>query len=113
MSILPPPQPVCLQDPRAGGTWERKERWVGGESRGAIREGVLQEEVEEWRRYRREAGWGSWHHPGLLPQLPVLGPGRGRDQNDNRVGGGRLERQIGAEVAEEEGSLGKQKEGQA
>ena len=29
------------------------------------------------------------------------------------MGGGRLERQIGAEVAEEEGSLGKQKEGQA
>lgn len=39
MSVLPPPQPLCLQDPGSRGTWERKERWVGGSGRGAIREG--------------------------------------------------------------------------
>ena len=71
---------------------------------------MLQKEVEEWPRYRREAGWGSWHRPGLLPQLPVLGPGRGRDQKDNRVRGG-LERQIGVEIMEEESNLGEQREG--
>lgn len=79
-------QPVCLEDLGAGETWERKERWVGGRNRGTIREGgALGGSRGVARGTEGEAGWGCWHHSGLLPQLPVPRPGRGRDQKDNRV----------------------------
>lgn len=70
-------------------TWEQGEhgrgkRWAEGESQGNYKGRVLQEEAEEWLEVQR-GSWGSWHLAGLLPQLPVPGPGRGRDQKDNTV----------------------------
>lgn len=52
----------------------------------------------------REGKWagGCWHHLGLLPKLPVPGPGRGRDQKDNRVKR-QGERQTDKEVDDEQG----------
>lgn len=47
---------------------------------------------------------GRWHLAGLLPLLPVPGPGSGRGQKVHGVGRG-LQRQIGRDLKEEEGSL--------
>lgn len=59
---------------------------VWGRNWGTIREGgALGGSRGVARGTEREAGWGCWHHSGLLPQLPVPRPGRGRDQKDNRV----------------------------
>lgn len=63
---------------------EGKVGW--GRNRGTMREGDTPGGSRGVARGTEgEAGWGSWHHSGLLPQLPVPAPGRGRDQKDNRV----------------------------
>ena len=81
-----------------------------GEGWGTIREGGTTGGSRGVARGTEgEVGWGSLHHPGLLPQLPVPGPGRGRDQKDNRVRRGAT-RQTGTELEEGEGGLCEQRE---
>lgn len=89
MSIHTPPPLTHTHSLCVYRTWEQGEhgrgkRWAEGESQGDHKGRVLQKEAEEWPEVLR-GSWGSWHLAGLLPQLPVPGPGRGRDQKDNRV----------------------------